>query len=213
MGYFYRAVTSFLSVVFKLLYRHRVYGAGKNFPESAIIAANHVSFFDPILVSISYSKDMHFLARQSLFRFSFFGMLIKKLQAHPIQKGALNITSIKLINRLLRSGKRVLIFPEGKRSDNGNFQKLLPGVGTLSVQNKVCIIPVYLHGSYEVWSNRCKFPKLYGKTACVFGSPILYEEIAGLGKKEAVEECTKRLESAILALKAWYEDGATGEPP
>ena len=58
-----------------------------------------------------------------------------------------------------------------------------------------------------------KFPKLFGKTAVVFGSPILWKDYADMGKREAQELIAQRLSHSITVLRKWYEEGAEGIPP
>ena len=47
------------------------------------------------------------------------------------------------------------------------------------------IVPTYIHGASKIWGRERKLPKLFGKTTVVFGSAILAESFAHLGKKEA----------------------------
>jgi hypothetical protein len=71
----------------------------------------------------------------------------------------------------------------------------------------------YLHGTFEVWPRQQTFPKLTGKLATVFGSPIEIESFSDLSKKEAQEKIAQQVESAILNLRKWYLDGCKGTPP
>ena len=80
-------------------------------------------------------------------------------------------------------------------------------------RTKGAVIPAYLHGTYEIWPRGRKWPRLAGRTACVFGSPIRMSEELLQDKKQAQEEVARRIEDAICALKKWYEDGAVGTPP
>ena len=88
----YGFVILVVGIFFKVFYRHKVYGLN-HFPEgSALIAPNHVSFLDPPCVAISCPGEIHFLARQTLFR-SFFGKFIRALNSHPVQQNATNLQS------------------------------------------------------------------------------------------------------------------------
>ena len=93
------------------------------------------------------------------------------------------------------------------------LQEIKPGIGMLVMRSKAAIVPTYIHGAFDIWSPDKKLPKLFGKTACVFGRPILWESFTHLEKREAQEAIAQELEKAMRALRQWYKDGAKGIPP
>jgi 1-acyl-sn-glycerol-3-phosphate acyltransferase len=198
---------------FKILYRHKIYGLEHFYPHSAIIASNHVSFYDPPVLSISWPEEVHFLARESLFKNKIFGGFIRKLNAHPVSGDAGDIGVFKLICSLLNEGKKVILFPEGKRSSDNQLAQLKPGIAMLVARANSAVIPAYIHGTFNLWNRFRKLPKLWGKTACVYGTPILWSHFSHLDKREAQKALTDKLAASIEALRAWYENGAKGTPP
>ena len=120
---------------------------------------------------------------------------------------------MKTILSLLEQGKKVVLFPEGARSKNGKLQNLKAGISMLVSRSKTAIIPVYIDGAYQAWNRHQKFPRLFGKVSCVFGSPIAWESFSHLDKKEAQKQIAEKLTDAILGLKQWLKDGAKGVPP
>ncbi|MDB6081043.1 MAG: plsC [Chlamydiia bacterium] len=179
MTVFYRLSQFCFRSFFQIFYRHQViFPEGVLYPEAAIIAPNHVSFFDPPLMAASWPNDVHFFARKSLFKNPLLNLLISGLNAHPVGSGN-DLTSIKLACKLLEEGKKILIFPEGTRSDDGSLIPFKRGVGMLALRAKVAIIPTYIHGTFEVWPKGKRFPHLFfrGKTACIFGKPIFPDEL------------------------------------
>lgn len=195
----YKIVLCMVYWFFKILYRNKIYGAENVGPGAAILAANHVSFYDPPLLSISTPYEVHFLARKSLFAFFGFGRLIRKLNAHPISGNGQDVSVFKTIIKLMKEGKKVIIFPEGTRSKTGELQAFKPGVSLLISRTGAPVIPAYLHGTFSLWSSHRKWPKLRGKTACVFGNPIHFS------KEATAEEISAKLSAEILALREWYE--------
>lgn len=198
---------------FRLFYHHKIYGLHHFHPGPALIAANHISFLDPPIVSVSAPQEVHFLARKTLFRNPLFGALIRNLNSHPVSGKAEDVTVFKTIVSLLKEGKKVIIFPEGKRSPDGTIGEIKPGISLLISRTKAAIIPTYIHGTFEIWSRKQKLPKLTGKTAVVFGTPLFFEESEGKDKKEAQKMLSDKLEKALHDLKDWYEAGAKGTPP
>lgn len=212
MGFLYRFILFLAWSMFKLLYRHKVYGLEHCIRGPGIITPNHASFLDPPLVAISWPEEVHFLARDYLFKPKLFGPFIRALNAHPVSGDVGDVSVFKTIIDLLKEGKQLILFPEGERTD-GQLAAIKPGIGMLVMRSKAAIIPTYIDGTSKIWGRKQKFPKLLGKTVCVFGSPILAESFAHLEKREAYDQIAQTLSKSILALKQWYESGAKGSPP
>lgn len=210
---FYRFILAIAWITYKVLYRHKIYGLEHYHPGAGILAANHVSYLDPPIVAISWPEEVHFLAKESLFRPFLFGRLIRALNSHPVTGEVGDISVFKTLIQLLKEGKKIILFPEGGRTETGELQPLKPGIGLLVSKGNAAVIPTYVHGAYEIWNIHRKFPKPRGKTACVFGKPLLWENFSHLDKKEAQAQMTSALTESIQKLKAWYDEGALGIPP
>ncbi len=210
-------VTTFVTAVFSpllgLCYRNRVYGR-KNLPkQGALIASNHLSFLDPPVIGYSlYPKLMRYLARDTLFK-GFVGWFLKHIGVHPVKQGKGNAQVFKLIPQFVEEGRYVVLFPEGSRSSDGQLQEGQAGIGLLVQRCHCPVIPTYIHGTFEAWSSHMKYPKLFGKTVCVFGSPIDFSHLEGMDRKEAQKQIVKDIMNAIANLRDWYLAGAKGTPP
>lgn len=209
----YRFVYLTVRGILRLFYRLRVYGLSHFRSGSAVIAANHASFFDPPVISVSCPEEVHFLAREPLFRVPILGRIIRILNSHPVSRDASDAHTFRVLIELLRDGKKVILFPEGSRSMDGQIQPLEKGLSFLVYKARCGILPVYVDGTFKAWKRGRPFPKPFGKIRCVFGAPIEWEDFEGLEKREAMEQITKRTADAIQALKIWLESGAQGEPP
>ncbi|MGL5626678.1 MAG: lysophospholipid acyltransferase family protein [Candidatus Rhabdochlamydia sp.] len=213
LSFLYRIVVFLTWIFFKTFYRHKIYGLRHIYKGAAIIAANHTSFYDPPILAISWPQEVHFLARGSLFKYALFGPFIRKLNSHPVQGDTSNIKAFKTIQELLTAGKKVILFPEGTRAYEDRLGELKSGVAFLVLRSQAAVIPAYIHGTFSIWNRERKLPKLWGKTACVFGSPISYEMFQELDKKQAQKALTETLAESIQNLRNWYEMGAKGDPP
>jgi 1-acyl-sn-glycerol-3-phosphate acyltransferase len=213
MKWIYRTVLFLTWVIYKVFYRHRVYGRARFSKKGAILASNHVSNLDPPLLAISWFEEVHFLAKEELFKNRLFGKFISALNAHPISGGASDIQVLKESCRLLEEGKHLILFPEGQRSVDNRLGEIKPGIGMLVLRAHAAIVPAYIHGTFAIWPKGKKFPKLWGKTACVFGTPIDTDNFLHLEKKEAQKAIADALTKAITDLRSWYEAGAKGSPP
>lgn len=213
MKFFYRIAHFWMKGFFHLFYRHQIFGE-KHLPQGpCILAPNHASFLDPPLVGISCKEEVNFLARGSLFRNPFFKNIISQLNSYPVTGTGQDISSIKVILQLLKENKKVVIFPEGKRTSDGRLLPIKPGIGMLVSRSESPIVPVYIYGTFKIWPRKNIFPKLWGKTACVFGTPIRWEQFKDLPKKEAQEAVAGAITRSLIQLQAWYLAGAKGNPP
>ncbi len=209
---FYNFVIAVVTLFAKLFYRHKIFGKQHIQQGSAILASNHDSYFDPPLLSISCPEPVFFLARKTLFM-GLFGKMIYALNARPVSGGAANLQIFREISALLEQGKKIIIFPEGTRSQDGNLGQFKAGIFLLFQRTHCAIQPAYIAGSYSIWGRSRKWPKLSGRTACIFGSPLLWERYENIPRKEAEEQFARDLRKSILDLKEWYEKGARGIPP
>lgn len=213
MKFFYRFTIFVVHAFFKIFYRFKVYGKEHYFKGPAIIAANHVSYFDPPILAVAWPEEIHFLAKEPLFGVPILGTIIKNLNTHPLKGAGSDAGVFKVICSLLLNGKKVILFPEGKRSDDNSLSQIKPGIGLLMTKTKCSIVPVYIFGAYEVWPRFRKFPKFFKTMGCIFGSRIEYVSYENLDKREAQAAIANKLTESIQALKQWYENGAIGTPP
>jgi 1-acyl-sn-glycerol-3-phosphate acyltransferase len=210
---FYWLAKSLVKGFFHLFYRHQVFGI-QHIPQGpCILAPNHASFFDPALIGISCHEEVSFLARSTLFKNPVLKSLISHLNSYPITATGHDLTSIKIIIQLLHEDKKVVIFPEGRRSPNGDLLPVKPGIGMLVARCQCPVVPIYIHGTFDIWPKNRRLPKLFGKTVCVFGSPIFWESYKEMTKKQAQEEITKAIQKSFKNLETWFRNGAVGQPP
>ena len=210
---FYRFVRGLAWTFFRVFYRLKVYGLHHVRRGRAIIAPNHASNFDPPVVSACCPHEVQFLAKASLFEVPILGWVIRKLNSHPVARGGSDAAVFRQLIQLLQEEKKVVLFPEGQRSDSGELQPLEKGLAFLAYKSHSRILPAYVSGTAEIWGPKRRFPRLRGRVACAFGSPIEWEEFANLERAEAIEQITARCDQALRKLKTWMEAGAIGEPP
>lgn len=196
-----------------LMYGHKIYGLEHFVPGRGILAPNHASYLDPPIVGISWPEEVSFLARKTLFSFPLFSSLIRQLNSYPIDGKNLNLQALKQICSLLQQNKKVVVFPEGVRTQQGSIGQVKSGIGMIALRSESPIIPVYIHGTFDIWNRSRRFPKLLGKTACVFGKPIDWKKYSDLEKKAAQEALAMDVKNSIESLKLWFDNGATGSPP
>ena len=131
----------------QLALKVRVTGRDKLFPGPQILASNHTSNFDPLLVGLGARREIHFLAKDSLFAASrFFAWLIHTYNAWPVRRDGGDPAAMKRCSWLLDKRQTIVLFPEGTRSRTGDLTPFKPGIGMLAITNRVPVVPVHLGG-------------------------------------------------------------------
>lgn len=136
-----------------------------------LLASNHQSFLDPAIIATCLGREVHFMARSSLFRVPGFGPLISSLKAFPVDRDRTDLRAIRSTVERLRGGAVVLVFPEGTRTRTGEVGRVKAGIGLLARRSGVPIVPVRITGAFEVWPRTRLFPGL-GTIDILFGPPF-----------------------------------------
>jgi 1-acyl-sn-glycerol-3-phosphate acyltransferase len=142
-----------------------------------ILASNHISFWDPPLIGSALPREIHFLAKEELFSNPAFGWLIRSYNAIPIRRGMVDLSGMARAVETLRRGGGLMLFPEGTRMRDGELHPARPGVGMLSVNADVPIVPCFISGSDRErgWLTRRSRVRL------TFGAACRWAELAGPG--------------------------------
>ena len=116
-----------------------------------IIAPNHVTYADPVLVWLPIRLRVHFMAWDALFEVPGLSWMIRRLRAFPVQLESADPRSTREAVRLLQTGQSVMIFPEAGRSPDGRLQRFRPGAFRLASSLQVPVLPVTILGGHDSW--------------------------------------------------------------
>ena len=179
----------------KLFLELKVEGA-ENIPTEggAIIAPNHLSYYEPPLIAVSILKrTIYFMGKESLLKKPVTGWLLKVVGTFPVRRGEADIKALKIAVRLLKSGEAVLIFPEGKRGDGIKLLEAMPGIGGIACMSGVPVIPVLITGSNKIHLFR------KSKAMVKIGKPLYYGRERKKGR-EGYREFGREIMSSIEKL-------------
>lgn len=172
----------------------------ENLPKKGgfILASNHLSNLDPLLIGLASGKKVSFMAKEELFRNSFFGKLLHSVNAFPIKRESGDIRSLREALRRLKAGSPLVIFPRGFREGSETAKRVTKevqsGIGFLTVKSKVPVIPVKISGSENVMPPGAKWPRRC-PVHLRFGPPI------HLAEDQPYEQIADQILQQILALK------------
>ncbi len=179
------------------LFRVRFLGV-ENVPVSgAILAGNHVSYGDPVLLWCGAPRRVHFMAKSELWRTGWLGWALDRLWAFPVVRGTPDREAIQTATALLSAGELVGIFPEGTRNRDGSAEAQ-QGVAFIAMRAGVPVVPVGIAGTDEIrpaGSRRVRFPRI----VIAFGEPIDPAMFGSGGRRERVESMTAEVMRRIAA--------------
>ena len=174
---------------------------------SVILAANHASFIDPPLVGSGLSRDINYLARESLFRYPGIGALLRSWNAVPVDRDGGGARGLKIILDRLLGGAGIVLFPEGTRTPDGKLQPARSGIGLTVIKSTAPVVPVRVFGTYEAYGRHLKFPRPY-RVAVKYGQPMHFEKLRAEAKtcdkarlKVIYQEVADELMAAIAKLE------------
>lgn len=189
----YYLVRGALRIIYKFLFRLKGIGL-ENIPKEGgvLLCSNHISNFDPPTVGILLDRKVHFMAKAELFEVPVLGWLIKQLGAFPVKRGGVSKESIKTSLTLLRSGKVMGIFPEGRRSSSGESGVAMRGAASFALRSDAAVIPAAIIGNY----------KLFRRTKVIYGPPVDLSEFRDTPSADSLELATEKIMHHIAELKA-----------
>lgn len=166
-------------ILAKIYFGLKVYGA-ENVPKKGpfILASNHESNADPFILGVSLpcTRWFSFLAKKELFEGKFNGWYFRKLHVIPLDRGEADPGAIKKVIDILKSGKPMMLFPEGTRSLGRGLQPGKPGIGFIAAKTRVPVVPAYIAGAYKA------VPEGLGsinksRVNVLFGKPLYFTDI------------------------------------
>ncbi len=174
----------------RLLYRIEVVGLAPAGP--CVVAANHESMLDPLVLALSARQPLRFLAKVELWQGPPGAWLMNALGGIPIRRDRRDLVSVGEAEELLRAGESVAIFPQGTVR-GGAWTR---GAARLALATGVPLVPVRIIGTAKALSRRrVGFPRI----RIVVGEPIVVA--AAKPTVAAARELTRELEARVDALR------------
>ena len=173
-----------------------------------VIAANHSSHLDapsillairPRIDRLSLAAARDYLSRSPQLRW----FLRTMLDAVPFDRQEEFLESLLALRRLIGVRRPLLVFPEGTRSPSGRLQPFKTGVGLLSVELDLPVVPVHIAGTREALPKNGRFPRR-NRVSLSFGPPVEMGPYAArrerLGNYEVYREVTAQVRREIARL-------------
>ena len=189
----YAQVRCFFGSIVRAMYRLEVVGADR-LPVTGpvVIAPNHDSVLDGIILGAAISRELRFLAKAELWRSRLLAWVLDGLGAIGIKRGHGDQLALARMRQALDAGQAVAIFPQGAVCGDRVWHR---GAARLALVTGAPLVPVRLVGTARALSRgRIGFPQL----RIIFGEPI---KVARAQEESvAATKLTERLRAAVESL-------------
>lgn len=206
-GLVYLLGRGLISVVAKTIFRPTITGR-ENVPKNGpvILASNHLSFIDSIVIPISAPRRVQFLAKSHYFTGKGFKGWVSRnffsaIGAVSVERGAGQAAQDALDQgkRILEGGNAFALYPEGTRSLDGRLYRGRTGIAWLALATGATVVPVGLIGTQEIQPVGSKLPRVR-KVTVKFGKPLDLAHYGPATSGKARRQATDEIMAAIHAL-------------
>jgi 1-acyl-sn-glycerol-3-phosphate acyltransferase len=167
-----------------------------------LVCPNHISDSDPPAVLATLPRgDFATMAKEELFRIPILRWMLRVYGTFPVVRDSADRKALRLAEKVLETESALLIFPEGRLSEDGSLLKMQSGAAVLALRTGAPIVPVGLIGTNNVLPYAKLVPRRARKPTRVrFGAAITLGEFAEMPHKQAVKALTARLGLEIAKL-------------
>ena len=171
----------------------------ENIPQKGafILAANHISALDPVMIISRYPRTLHFMAKDELFKNPVFASFLKKMNVFPVKRQTSDKRALEFAKRIISSGWVLGIFPEGSRIKDASPKRAKNGVSYLAAKTKADVLPVSIYKAPGVRKLRPQITIRFGKL--IKNSELGFSEEYS---QQKIRESSEKIMSAITALWA-----------
>lgn len=155
-----------------------------------LLASNHISILDPIVVGSAVPVKMAYVAKEELFNNRWFALLLRNIGVIPLDRGKSDVGAIRISLRILKT-KPLLIFPQGTRSHE--YDRFKSGAGFLCKKGRVPVFAAKVYGTDKIlpkgrgWFKRGKIKVVFGK-------------VDSIEKDDSYEDITRKVVDVIKFL-------------
>ena len=159
----------------------------------AILCPNHTTLSDPLFVvfALGFKTKPQVMAKVELMRIPVLGWILSKAGVFAVDRGKADVTAVKRALKCLKDGDKLLMFPEGTRSKDGELGEAKTGAAMFAIRTGVPIVPMYIPAEKR-WFRR---------TPVVFGEPFIPQIEGKKGSAEDYERVAGELMERIAALE------------
>ena len=197
-------VSRIIQMISRDVFRLQVSGL-ENLPQHGpfIFCSNHQSYIDPaVLVGVlpkNIALDLFAVGTSEIFGDGMMRRLAHWLRVMVVDPDANLIPAMRAGAFGLRSGRILILYPEGERSIDGSPRIFKKGAAILSIHMQVPIVPIAIDGFYDAWPRGKKFVQKFTRLRMVFGKPI-FPPPESEASEGAYDRLTAEVKAKVVAM-------------
>lgn len=160
-----KKISQFFILNFVALFIKEVRGED-NLPEHSgyLIASNHTSHIDPFIIAsiiyLKHRKIARYIGKKESLNNVVSKFVYSTFDVIPIDRNSKSKKTINYAIKCLKNKEIIGIFPEGTRTFDGKIQRGKTGIARMALRSNVCIVPVAIKGTFDLWPRHRGFPKI-----------------------------------------------------
>lgn len=192
-----------------LICRYRVTGL-ERVPRNGplLIAVNHLSFYDPLLLGVVLPRRIWFFTKSEIFRWPIAGLACRLTGQIAVRRGESDRIALEKALEYLREDKALMLFPEGTVERQEIMIPARAGAAMLASRTSVTVLPIAHVGTRRVLrSPRYWFPRV----TITIGEPYVPVMQEYVPRKVGLQHITNDIMSRIAAMLPPENRGVYGE--
>ena len=117
---------------------------------SCVYVANHASFYDIPILFAAVPRQLRIMAKADLGQVPFIGWHLRRAGHLLVDRERPGAAILKKMQRMLRHGVSLIVFPEGARTLTGQLDEFKAGIFLLAIEQKLPVVPLSVNGSRDV---------------------------------------------------------------
>lgn len=189
-----------LAIILKILLIKLEIKGEENIPATGpcIVTANHLHAADPPLLGFCMGRKTTYIAKEELFSNRLFARFITAFGAIPVRRGRMNRDALRKAGEALAQGKRLVIFPEGRRSRGTLLKTTYAGAAMITARSMAPILPVGISGTEAIKGIGCIFR--HPRVVVNIGTPFYLPTVDGKVDRNILDSYTYLIMKRIAEL-------------
>lgn len=205
MRFLIAVLTPFVRWFCRIVFKIEFHGV-ENIPRegACIITPNHVTYADPIWITIPMPRRIYYMAWNKPFQIPVLGLMMRMFGAFPVNLDvAADASAQREAIELLSKGRALVMFPEGGRTRTGKLMPFKMGAFRLALVHGIPIVPVTINGAETIWPVGQMLPRP-GKVTITYHPPIeverIHEDASRLELKERARDLARRTHDVVAGV-------------
>jgi 1-acyl-sn-glycerol-3-phosphate acyltransferase len=174
----YACFRGIVTLMFRPIFLVRRVGPAPRLPRGGVLLCpNHQSYLDPAFLQLTLSRRVTFVMTHVFYRLLPTKVFFMLVGAIPVGTGRTSWGGMRRAAAILRRGGALVVFPEGRLSEDGTLHRAQRGIAALARRGRAPVVPVAIEGSLRAWPKGARWLRR-SDVRVAFGEAIPWPEEA-----------------------------------